>query len=265
MKKTFALVRESYYFIVEIFSLIFSVATCMIPEQEADGNEKVDILIVPGFLSGPIYYKKLTRVLKDAGYNARILKIPPFFRDTNRAVNLLDSQLRSLPTKYLVIAHNTGGLLSLLSPDTSRRKIGTLITLGTPFQGTNLFHYFGPKDLRWKSRLLESHFNTFLFMDRFQPLAPWKEMFFRPKESSEFGQGRDLWFDVVGNFNLVRVEENLRTIRDYLLKNYPPAPDSAESPNPKGVPTSKPRKKAPGKKGKKNPTAKKKGRTSSKR
>lgn len=265
MKKTFALVRESYYFIVEILSLIFSVATCMIPEQEADENEKVDILIVPGFLSGPIYYKKLTRVLKDAGYNARILKIPTFFRDTNRAVNLLDSQLRSLPTKYLVIAHNTGGLLSLLSPDTSRRKIGTLITLGTPFQGTNLFRYFGPKDLRWKSRLLESHFNTFLFMDRFQPLAPWKEMFFLPKESSEFGQGRDLWFDVVGNFNLVRVEENLRTIRDYLLKNYPPALDLAESPNPKHAPTSKPRKKAPGKKGKKSPPAKKKGRTSSKR
>ncbi|EQA46486.1 hypothetical protein LEP1GSC050_0278 [Leptospira broomii serovar Hurstbridge str. 5399] len=222
MKKTFASLREFYYYIVEIFSFLFSLATCYLPETRETPIEQADILIVPGFFSGPVYYKKLTRNLEKAGYKPKILKVPPIFLSTTNIIRSLDSQLKNLPKKYVFLTHNTGGLLCLLLPDTSRRKVGALITLGTPFRGTSLFRFFGPKDLDWKSPLLEKMFNTFLFMDRFQPLSPWKELFFLPKSSSEFGQGRDLWFDVVGNFNIVRVEENLRSITDYLEKNHPP-------------------------------------------
>ncbi|EPG72688.1 hypothetical protein LEP1GSC058_1012 [Leptospira fainei serovar Hurstbridge str. BUT 6] len=222
MKKTFASLRELYYYFVEIFSFLFSLATCYLPETRETPTERADILIIPGFFSGPVYYKKLTRKLEQAGFKPKVLKIPPIFLNTTNIIRSLDSQLKNLPDKYVFLTHNTGGLLCLLLPDTSRRKVSALITLGTPFRGTSLFRFLGPKELRWKSPLLEKMFNTFLFMDRFQPLSPWKEIFFLPKSSSEFGQGRDLWFDVVGNFNIVRVEENLRSITDYLQKNHPP-------------------------------------------
>lgn len=58
-------------------------------------------------------------------------------------------------------------------------------------------------------------------MDRFHPLSPLKEFIFLPASSSVYGEGRDLWFDIPGNYNQVRKTENIRTILEFLSFHYP--------------------------------------------
>lgn len=58
-------------------------------------------------------------------------------------------------------------------------------------------------------------------MDRFHPLSPLKEFIFLPASSSVYGEGRDLWFDIPGNYNQVRKTENIRTILEFLAFHYP--------------------------------------------
>lgn len=221
MKKIISAFRTFFYFLSEILEFILSVISSLIPSGKDPNLARGDIYIVTGFLSGPLFYRKLCKALEAKGYQPRVLRIPPFFLNTKKAVEILAKQMDLIPAKSVLIAHNTGGLLSLLLPDRSRQKIRGLVTLGTPFRGSYLFSILPVSGLRYGSPYLQELFKTFLFMDRFHPLSPMKEFIFLPASSSIYGEERDLWFDIPGNFNQVRKSENIRTILEFLVFHYP--------------------------------------------
>ncbi|TGL75888.1 alpha/beta hydrolase [Leptospira yasudae] len=223
MKKIISAFRTFLYFLSEILEFIVSVISSLFPTGTDPNLARGDIYIVTGYLSGTLFYSKLRRALEAKGYQPRILRIPPFFWSTKKAVEILAKQMDQIPSKSILIAHNTGGLLTLLLPDRSRQKIRGLITLGTPFRGSHLFTILPGMGLRYGSPYLKELFKTFLFMDRFHPLAPLKEFIFLPASSSIYGEERDLWFDIPGNYNQVRKAENIRTILEYLVFHYPSA------------------------------------------
>ncbi|EMJ96748.1 hypothetical protein [Leptospira alstonii] len=221
MKKIVSSFRTFLYFLSEIFEFTLSFASSLFPSSmNLSGG---DIYIVTGYLSGPLFYSKLYKALESKGYRPRILRIPIFLFRTKKAVEILAKQMDQIPSKSVLLAHNTGGLLTLLLPDRSRQKIRGLVTLGTPFRGSYLFSILPVSGLRYDSAYLKELFKTFLFMDRFHPLSPLKEFIFLPASSSVYGEGRDLWFDIPGNYNQVRKAENIRTILEFLLFHYPSA------------------------------------------
>nr|WP_232371590.1 alpha/beta hydrolase [Leptospira ainazelensis] len=223
MKKIISAFRTFFYFLSEILEFILSVISSLIPSGKDPNLSRGDIYIVTGFLSGPLFYWKLCRALEAKGYQPRVLKVPPFFLNTKKAVETLAKQMDQIPSKSVLIAHNTGGLLTLLLPDRSRQKIRGLVTLGTPFRGSYLFSILPGFGLSYGSSYLQELFKTFLFMDRFHPLSPMKEFIFLPASSSIYGEERDLWFDIPGNYNQVRKAENIRTILEFLVFHYPSA------------------------------------------
>ncbi|PJZ52454.1 alpha/beta hydrolase [Leptospira adleri] len=221
MKKIISAFRTFFYFLSEILEFILSVISSLIPSGKDPNLSRGDIYIVTGFLSGPLFYRKLCKALEAKGYQPRVLRIPSFFLNTKKAVEILAKQMDRIPVKSVLIAHNTGGLLTLLLPDRSRQKIRGLVTLGTPFRGSYLFSILPVSGLRYGSPYLQELFKTFLFMDRFHPLSPMKEFIFLPSSSSIYGEERDLWFDIPGNYNQVRKSENIRTILEFLVFHYP--------------------------------------------
>ncbi|TGM58644.1 alpha/beta hydrolase [Leptospira adleri] len=221
MKKIISAFRTFFYFLSEILEFILSVISSLIPSGKDPNLSRGDIYIVTGFLSGPLFYRKLCKALEAKGYQPRVLRIPSFFLNTKKAVEILAKQMDRIPAKSVLIAHNTGGLLTLLLPDRSRQKIRGLVTLGTPFRGSYLFSILPVSGLRYGSPYLQELFKTFLFMDRFHPLSPMKEFIFLPASSSIYGEERDLWFDIPGNYNQVRKSENIRTILEFLVFHYP--------------------------------------------
>ncbi|EMY76099.1 hypothetical protein LEP1GSC060_3687 [Leptospira weilii serovar Ranarum str. ICFT] len=221
MKKIVSSFRTFLYFLSEIFEFTLSLTSSLFPSStNLSGG---DIYVVTGYLSGPLFYSKLCKALESKGYRPRILRIPTFLFRTKKAVEVLAKQMDRIPSKSILLAHNTGGLLTLLLPDRSRQKIRGLVTLGTPFRGSYLFSILPVSGLRYDSAYLKELFKTFLFMDRFHPLSPLKEFIFLPASSSVYGEGRDLWFDIPGNYNQVRKAENIRTILEFLLFHYPSA------------------------------------------
>ncbi|EMF82167.1 hypothetical protein LEP1GSC188_3290 [Leptospira weilii serovar Topaz str. LT2116] len=223
MKKIMSTLRTFFYFFSEILEFMFSLISSLFPSSVDPSLSKGDIYIVTGYLSGTLFYSKLRKALESKGYQPKILRIPPFLFNTKKAVEILAKQMDQIPSKSILLAHNTGGLLTLLLPDRSRQKIRGLVTLGTPFRGSYLFSLFPLSGLRYGSEYLKELFKTFLFMDRFHPLSPLKEFIFLPASSSVYGEGRDLWFDIPGNYNQVRKTENIRTILEFLSFHYPSA------------------------------------------
>lgn len=219
MKKILSVLRTSFYFLSEIFEFTISLISSLSPSSNKDSDlSEGDIFIVTGYLSGPFFYSKLRKALESKGYKPRILNTPSFLFNTTSAVEVLSKQIDQIPLKSVLLAHNTGGLITLLLPDRSRQKIKGLITLGTPFRGS---YFLTINGLYFGSKYLKELFKTFLFMDRFHPLSPLKEFIFLPASSSVYGEGRDLWFDIPGNYNQVRKTENIRTILEFLSFHYP--------------------------------------------
>ncbi|TGN14511.1 esterase/lipase family protein [Leptospira ilyithenensis] len=191
-----------------------------------------DILIIPGHMAGKDFYRRLKADLDNLGFHVAILSTLRNPVSVEDAVLHLSKQILTAPNEATVIAHNTGGLLCLVLPDESRRKVKRLITLGTPFHGSHFFSdsrfsYWG-----FESDWVKKNYKNALFFPLFQPLSAIEDFSFSPQESTEFGQGRDLWFDIPGNYNLVRRHENLRTIREFLGTPKDPQTQAAAKASP---------------------------------
>jgi|GEM_PF-2322295 len=181
-----------------------------------DNNQDKNILIVPGFRAGRFFYARLKSNLDNLGFKVGILSTLRNPSSLEEAIQYLAKQILTAPNEVTLIAHNTGGLLVLILPDEARRKVKRLITLGTPFHGSDRFtntrfSYWG-----FESDWVKTNYKNALFFPLFQPLSAIEDFSFPPQESTEFGQGRDLWFDIPGNYNLVRRNENIRTLREFL-------------------------------------------------
>lgn len=202
---------------LELLERFWALLAFYLPSHLHTSNHKDrNILIVPGFRAGRSFYQKLKSNLDNLGFRVGILSTLRNPTSLEEAVSFLAKQILTGPDELTLIAHNTGGLLILILPDEARRKIKRLITLGTPFHGSTVFNdsrfsYWGAE-----SDWVKQNYKNALFFPLFQPLSAIEDFSFPPQESTEFGQGRDLWFDVPGNYNLVRRSENLRTLREFL-------------------------------------------------
>ncbi|GBF51862.1 PGAP1-like domain protein [Leptospira ryugenii] len=175
-----------------------------------------DILIVPGWEAGKGFYRRLKSNLDNLGFHVGILSTLRKPKSLEEAVQHLAKQILTAPNDVTLIAHNTGGLVVLILPDEARRKVKRLITLGTPYHGSETFKNTRYSFWAYQSDWVTKNYKNALFFPLFQPLSAIEDFSFSPQESTEFGQGRDLWFDIPGNYNLVRRKENLRTIREFL-------------------------------------------------
>jgi hypothetical protein len=183
-----------------------------------------DVLIISGFGTGRSFYKKLEKKLSLAGYRPYIVTLPVWKTEKETIAHLTQALNRS-GDRCCIIAHNTAGILMGGLPDSARRKVDTLVTLGTPYRGFKLLGFFSPKGWEPGSSSLEMRLPAYLFINKFHPLSPIQDYLFYPRgENLQYGQGRDQWFDIPGNYNLVRRRENLRTIVEYLQTINPPIP-----------------------------------------
>ncbi|XDD44614.1 esterase/lipase family protein [Leptospira sp. WS60.C2] len=198
-----------------------------------ENNKEKNILIVPGFKSGRFYYARLKSNLDNLGFKVGILSTLRNPTSLEEAVDYLAKQILTAPNEVTLIAHNTGGLLVLILPDEARRKVKRLITLGTPFHGSDRFTNTRYSYWGFESDWVKTNYKNALFFPLFQPLSAIEDFSFPPQESTEFGQGRDLWFDIPGNYNLVRRNENIRTLREFLGT---PKDNIQLSPSPKANP-----------------------------
>lgn len=192
-----------------------------------------DILIVPGHEAGKAFYTRLKSNLDNLGFHVSILSTLRDPKSLEEAVLHISKQILTAPNETTIIAHNTGGLICLVLPDESRRKIKRLITLGTPYHGTQKFQNTKYSFWGYGSDWAKKNYKNALFFPLFQPLSAIEDFTFPPQESTEFGQGRDLWFDIPGNYNLVRREENLRTLREFLGTPKDPITPVGATANPK--------------------------------
>ena len=174
-----------------------------------------DIFILPGFRTGMGFYEELAKELTEHGYRTSISQciLPKFSKE--EALQILQKELLELKSPITILAHNISGLLVGELADSSRRKIKNLVTLGTPFGGTNLY-----KDWNSGTINLQNVLRTILLIPEFTPLSSkdsvWKG------QSTLYGQARDLWFDIFGNNNLVKRKENIQSLVEYLLEKDPP-------------------------------------------
>jgi hypothetical protein len=209
--------------ILEIFEFFYALITKLF-DRKTDPNLDLrnrDVLILPGFGAGRGFYRKLEKKLAQAGYRPFTLPLPSF-RNESIQIPILKAYLAKASSDSILIAHNSAGLLIGGLPDSARRKIDTLITLGTPFQGFRFLGFWQTQGWEHGSSPLEMRMPTYLFINRFHPLAPIRDYFFQPKDCNVYGQGRDQWFDIAGTYNLVRRGENLRTLVDYLQSVHAP-------------------------------------------
>jgi hypothetical protein len=211
------LIYEVIEFIWAIFLGLFSSSKQNIPDLRSR-----DILILPGFGAGAGFYRRLEKSLSKQGYRPYILPLPTW-RSEKELIPHLTQALNASSDRMTLIAHNTAGLIVGGLPDSARRKVDTLISLGTPFRGFRLLNLFTPESWEPGSTNLEMRLPAYLFINRFHPLAPIQEYIFYPRDNN-YGQGRDQWFDIPGNYNLVRRGENIRTLVDYVKTVNPPVP-----------------------------------------
>ncbi|WCL47700.1 esterase/lipase family protein [Leptospira sp. GIMC2001] len=181
-----------------------------------------DVMILPGMGMSSGFYSKLEKYLSKAGY--RPITIPlPAWKSEKEILPILANYLNRSAPYTIVIAHNTAGLLMSALPDSSRRNVDTLITLGTPFHGYKVLGFLQEQGREPQSSRLSARHPAYLFFNRFQPLSPIQEFIFKSTDTA-YGQGRDQWFDIPGNYNLVRRSENLRTLVEFLFSIRPPIP-----------------------------------------
>jgi len=237
MKKALLKIKTLFYYAIEFFewilNLILSIISFILPRKEM--KKDFQILIVPGLFGSRFFYRKIQNRIEKEGLKVEIAPLSEFGLSVNSQVKRLSEILKQSPSKLTVIAHNTGGLFTMVLPDESRQKIDTFITLGTPFYGSYLFHFTSMlgffSDWKYKSEYLQNILNNALLFNYFYPFSPISDITFPPKKSAEFGQGRDWWFDIPGNFNLVRRNENLRTLMEF-LKSTPSFKSIFDQPTP---------------------------------
>lgn len=212
--------------ILEFFEFIWSLILGVIFRggKEIPDLHLRDVLIVPGLGTGRPFYSRMEKSLEIAGFRPYTLDLPPW-KSEKESIAYLSQALNRSKEQTIIIAHNTSGLLMGALPDQARRKIGTLITLGTPYKGYKLLNFFSTKGWEPGSKQLEIRLPAYLFINHFHPLSPIKEYIFYPLgDNLLYGQGRDQWFDIPGNYNLVRRKENLKTLVEFLQSINPPIP-----------------------------------------
>ena len=148
------------------------------------------------------------------------------FKSLNEHSLILSSRLEQWNIKNgILIGHGMGGLIALSLPDSGRRRIEHLVSIGTPFHGSRLLIYlkFIPalRDMVVGSDFLLMYSMNALMFPLFTPFKAWLDQWIVPFNLAHFGQGRDLIMDQVGHFNLILGKESLLTIINCIIEQHP--------------------------------------------
>lgn len=191
------------------------------------GDHETTFIIVADLFCQPLYYSHLRRALLKSGFSVIVAKTGSAFSSLHDHARNLSRLLADYDVeKGVLIGHGMGSLVALALPDAGRQRIEHLVSVGTPFHGSRLFLYgaFIPaiRDMAVGSNfLLFNRMNALLFSS-FTPFIAWQDEWIVPFNLAHFGQGRDLIFDQVGHFNLVRSKENVQVLADHLQEIYAP-------------------------------------------
>ncbi|MBE7440804.1 MAG: hypothetical protein HS115_20340 [Spirochaetales bacterium] len=223
--------KEFLWFVLIFF---YNLANLVVRPGPLRGRRR-PIVIVADFFCSPLYYLPLRRALARAGFPVYLAKPGHIFRPLREQGRRLSRMLEDWKIEDgILLTHGAGGLAALSLSDASRQRIEHLISLGTPFHGTRLFlwtpYISALRDTAVGSDyLLINRMNALLFTS-FTPFIAWQDEWIVPFTLARFGQGRDLVFDQVGRYNLVRSKENIATLVEYISDYYSEQPRPVPEP-----------------------------------
>jgi hypothetical protein len=214
--------------IIEIFFLILQIITSIlyIPLLKNTKGNRGNILIITDLLTSPLLYLYFRQKLAREGYNIFFYYCFNPFLPLKRHTERLSELLLKIPNnQFTIIAHGAGGLLPLSLPDEARKKIHRLITLDTPFWGTQLFQSLkfikAFYDISPRSEYLLAYKMNALLYEEFFPIVAWQDEWIVPENLLRFGQGRDILLDIPGRLNLILHRENVNTIIQFCNQFFP--------------------------------------------
>lgn len=205
--------------------LVLQLPFVFVQKWSSHGRRKEPVLLLTDLGLSVFAYFRIRMALARAGFPVIVLSIG--------SVSSLASQARQLARtleqlniqKGILVAHGRGGLTALALPDSGRRRIQHLVTLGTPFHGSRFFTPFAfvPAfgDMNVGSDFLLLHRMNALLFPGFSPFSAYKDEFIYPGNLGHFGQGRDLILDRNGHMNLILDGENIETIVQHIESLHP--------------------------------------------
>lgn len=211
---------------IAVLLFLLHMPFALLPLSGIRRGRKKTVVLVPDVLANPLYYFRLRSLLISLGFSVYSAPAPNPFRGLREEARALTRRLEEFGiTDAILLGHGLGGLVGVALPDSGRRRFVHLITLGTPFHGSRLYQGLLAlpqfRDMSPGSDfLLINRLNALLF-PQFTPFVPYIDELIVPSTLGHFGQGRDLVFDTVGHYNLVLHGENLRTLAEFLLDQYP--------------------------------------------
>jgi len=232
----------------EIFLILF-VILIYIPGlflrfKKTETGHRKQIVIASDFgCTGPLYYFLRKRFM-EAGFPVFLFSGHRVWKDIRTTARDLAIELEEWNIQDgILIGHGMGSLVAIALPDSARRRISHLISLGSPFHGTRLLIKLGfvPafRDMSVGSEfLLLNRMNALLFPS-FTPFIAWKDQWIVPGTLANFGQGRDLIFDRLGHYMLVFDKGNIETLLEFVDSEYS-EPKTAVEMAQKKIPATKP-------------------------
>lgn len=213
----------------EIFLILF-VILIYIPGllfrlKKTDGGHRKQIVIASDFGGTGLLYYFLRKRFMEAGFPVFLFSGHRVWKDIRSTAKDLANELEEWNIQDgILIGHGMGSLVAIALPDSARRRISHLISLGSPFHGTRLLLKLGfiPafRDMSVGSEfLLLNRMNALLFPS-FTPFIAWKDQWIVPGTLANFGQGRDLIFDRLGHYMLVFDKGNIETLLEFVDSEY---------------------------------------------
>ncbi len=215
--------------ILEVLFLILQLFTffLFIPIPKFNKGNKGTILLITDLFTSPLLYLLIRYYFIKENYNIYFFYCYNPFSSLTVQSQKLTQFLLKLPEKNItIIGHGAGGLLPLSISDEARKKIKRLITLDTPFWGTQLFSKLSFikafKDMLPRSEFLISYKMNALLYEEFSPIISWQDEWIIPENLLKFGQGRDIILDIPGRLNLILHLENIKTLIQFLNQLHSP-------------------------------------------
>lgn len=217
--------------VLRILGIILLLPLGLIYRRSSRAGRRETIVIGCDLFTNPLVYHRLQRYFSKNGFSVYIFKSAFAWNGLREHARKLAEQLeRRNITKAIYVGHGMAGLIPLALPDSARRRLEHLVTLGAPFHGSRLFLPFAfmpaMRDMCPGSEfLLIFRMNALLFPS-FSPFCAWRDEMIYPSNLAHFGQGRDMVSDIAGHLNIAMNGENMQMVGQFLADKYPePLPE----------------------------------------
>ncbi|MCB1174437.1 MAG: hypothetical protein KDK39_12775 [Leptospiraceae bacterium] len=219
----FGWLQESGWALVQ---LLLSPLTLFYKQRFLAGDREHTVLLLCDLMASPLAYWRIAGQLNRLGFPVWILASGSPFRGLADHARRLGRFLESEQLqKVILIGHGIGGMVALKLSDAPRQRIGHLITVGTPYNGSRLLLplRFVPalRDMAVGSEFILFHRTNSMLYPKFTPFTAWQDELIVPFNLARYGQGRDLIVDQVGHYNLLMEKENIATIVEIIAAEYP--------------------------------------------